>query len=401
MSDPVAWYEANARAASAGYEKLAAENVHRWLLDLLPRTPATVLDVGAGSGRDAAWLAEKGYDVVAVEPSASMRTAAIQLHPEARIHWIDDSLPALVAVTRSGLSFDLILLSAVWMHVPSGERARAFRKLINLLKPGGLIALALRHGPAEPQRGIHPVSLAELQSLARGHGAFVEFSGEAKDQLDRKDVRWTQVAIRLPDNGTGALPLLRHIILNDDKSSTYKLGLLRTLCRVADGAAGFARDHDDDFVAVPLGLIALTWIRLFKPLLEQSLPQRPLNIGFKGLAFVKPAFIKLTQGSALDLRVGIAFSEELRDALHQSLKDAAKTIEGMPARYMTYPNGGPIIHVDRTSRPRRPPRIVLDEAYLSSFGQMLVPRHLWNALQRFDVWIEPAVKDEWMRLIKF
>lgn len=50
------------------------------------------------------------------------------------------------------------------------------------------------------------------------------------------------MALRLPDDGTGALPLLRHVILNDQKSATYKLGLLRALCRAADGAAGPARD---------------------------------------------------------------------------------------------------------------------------------------------------------------
>jgi len=49
-------------------------------------------------------------------------------------------------------------------------------------------------------------------------------------------VNWTQLTVRLPDDGSGALPLLRHIILNDDKSSTYKLALLRVLCRIADGA---------------------------------------------------------------------------------------------------------------------------------------------------------------------
>ena len=39
---------------------------------------------------------------------------------------------------------------------------------------------------------------------------------------------------------SGALPLLRHVILNDAKSSTYKLALLRSLCRIADGSAGLA-----------------------------------------------------------------------------------------------------------------------------------------------------------------
>ena len=105
-----------------------------------------------------------------------MRAAAARLHQEARIHWIDDTLPALGAVTRSGLSFDLILMSAVWMHVSTGDRPRAFRKLVNLLKPGGLIAITLRHGPAEPERAINTVSLAEIEALARNHGAFIERS---------------------------------------------------------------------------------------------------------------------------------------------------------------------------------------------------------------------------------
>ena len=401
MADPVAWYDANAETISACYEEAAADDVQSWMLDPLPTAPATILDVGAGSGRDAAWLAAKSYEVIAVEPSANMRAAAARLHPEAKVHWISDTLPALGPVTRSGLSFDLILLSAVWMHVPTGDRPRAFRKLINLLKPGGLIAITLRHGPAEPERAIHPVSLAEVEALVRNHGAFIERSSEAKDQLGRGDIRWTQVAIRLPDDGTGPLPLLRHVILNDDKSSTYKLGLLRTLCRVADGAAGFARDHDDDFVSVPLGLVALTWIRLFRPLLQSNLPQSPSNVGHERLGFVKEAFRKLTQVSHLDFRVGMAFSGDIGAALHQSLKDAAETIARMPATHITYPNGGPIFPVIRIGRVPRPSRILLDQTYLASFGDVLIPRHFWRALQRFDAWIEPTLVAEWTRLIKF
>jgi SAM-dependent methyltransferase len=269
MTDPVAWYDKNAGPVAALYEQVAADIVHGWLACLLPKDQATVLDVGAGSGRDATWLAAQSYDVVAVEPSAGMRAEAARHHSGAGIKWISDALPELATVTRSGISFDVILLSAVWTHVAPSERRRAFRKLINLMKPGGLLAITLRHGPAEPERCIHSVSLDEVEALARGYGAFVETSREAKDALGRDDIRWTQVAIRLPDDGTGALPLLRHVILNDDKSSTYKLALLRVLCRIADGAAGFARDHGEDFVAVPMGLVALTWIRLYKPLQAQ------------------------------------------------------------------------------------------------------------------------------------
>ena len=400
MVDPVAWYDANAEKVAAQYEAVASEAVHGWLQDLLPQDPGTVLDVGAGSGRDAAWLASMGHEVVAVEPSPSMRTAASSMHPDPGICWMDDRLPALGRVTQSGLSFDLILLSAVWMHVTQTNRPRAFRKLINLLKPGGLLAITLRSGPVEESRGFHPVSAEEVETLARDHGVLVERHTETEDLLGRDEIRWIQMAVRLPDDGTGALPLLRHVILNDDKSSTYKLALLRTLCRVADGAAGLARNHDDDFVAVPLGLVALTWIRLFRPLLSENLPQSPSNVGMKRLGFVKDAFRRLAEVSDLDLRVGTRFSSGLSADLHQALKDAAATIEKMPANYVTYQDGGQVFPVTRSSRLSRPTAITLDQEYLYSFGEMLVPRHLWQTLQRFGVWIEPAVVAEWSRLIR-
>jgi len=39
------------------YELIEPANLYRWLSGLLSDRPGTVLDVGAGSGRDAAWLA--------------------------------------------------------------------------------------------------------------------------------------------------------------------------------------------------------------------------------------------------------------------------------------------------------------------------------------------------------
>ncbi len=400
MVDPIAWYDANAEAVVARYEAVLSEDAHGWLRDLLPQSSASVLDIGAGSGRDAAWLADDGHDVVAVEPSSSMRTAAASLHCNPAINWIDDRLPTLGVVSRSGLSFDLILLNAVWMHVPKSDRRRAFRKMINLLRPGGLMAITLRFGPADLERGFHSVAPEEVEALARDHGAFVEKHTEATDLLERDDVHWAQMAIRLPDDGTGALPLLRHVILNDDKSSTYKLALLRALSRVADGAAGLVRHFDDDHVAVPFGLVALYWVRLFKPLLSAGLPQGPSNVGLLRLGFVKEAYRNLDHVSHLDLRVGMGLSGELSPVLHQALRDAANTIEKMPATYMTYQGGGQIFPVTRSHRQSRPPSIHLNQEYLFSFGEMLVPRHLWQTLQRFGAWIEPAIVAEWSRLIR-
>ena len=122
------------------------------------------------------------------------------------------------------------------------------------------------------------------------------------------------MVLRLPDDGTGALPLLRHVILNDQKSATYKLGLLRALCRAADGQAGMAVDEDEESVALPLGLVALNWLRLYLPLVGAELPQAPGNAGPDGLGFAGPGFRALLAGLVprLDLRVGARFAGRRR-----------------------------------------------------------------------------------------
>jgi SAM-dependent methyltransferase len=399
MSDAVNWYDDRAGELAQRYEAVAAEKVHAWVVASLPISPALILDVGAGSGRDAAWLISRGFDVVAVEPSAGMLAEAQRLHPSPSIRWLSDSLPGLDKVLRLGLSFDVILLSAVWMHVQPRDRPRAFRKLIALLKPGGCIAVTLRQ-PIQANRGMHDVSQSEIEQLSRAHGAFVEIARKGEDELGRDSVSWTQLIVRLPDDGTGALPLIRHIILNDDKSSTYKLALLRVLSRIADSSAGYARDNDG-YVAVPLGLVGLYWIRLFKPLLANDLPQSPVNRGYDRLGFVKEGFRSLTSVSHLDLRIGMLFGNDRSAALHSALRDACDTIANMPAHFITYPGGGVVFPVKRGARMLRPAALHLDLPYLSSFGELLIPRHLWRALQRFDVWIEPALIAEWSRLISF
>lgn len=47
--------------------------------------------------------------------------------PDSRIRSLDGQFPALENVSRTGLTFDLIWLSAGWMHVPPKSRQRTFR----------------------------------------------------------------------------------------------------------------------------------------------------------------------------------------------------------------------------------------------------------------------------------
>lgn len=399
----ISWYESHAERLVEQYERLSFEQIHDWLIDRLPTDVETlVLDVGAGSGRDAAWFTKHGYDVVAVEPSGAMRLEARRRHPDPRIRWLDDRLPDLKSVNRLGTAFDVILLSAVWMHLPPSQRARCFRKLITLLKPGGLLAVTLRIGEPEAERGIYSVSAEELHRLAREHGAYVEYSGTSADALGRSNVSWAELAIRLPDDGTGALPLLRHIILNDDKSSTYKLALLRSLCRIADSADGLAYSESDGMVRLPMGLVALIWTRIFLPIIRARLPQRPMHDGStKGLGFAGKGFQYLLDDevSTMDLRLGMRFEGDRAKAVAQAVRESAQTITRMPAYYITYPNSGQVFVPHLTGQRWNGSGLVIDASFLWSFGEFKVPESLWRAFQRFAVWVEPALITEWKRLI--
>jgi SAM-dependent methyltransferase len=189
--------------------------------------------------------------------------------------------------------FDLIWLSAVWQHVPQADRARTFRKVVTLLKPGGRVVLTLRHGPAQPDRRVHETSSAEVERLALDHGLVTLRVRQECDRLGRSDISWTPICLQLLDDTAGALPLLLSVILNDPKSSTYKLALLRMIARVADSAAGLAVPVNDERVRIPLGVVALFWVRTFKPLLGSGFPRTPVNHWLDGLGFVRQGFRQL------------------------------------------------------------------------------------------------------------
>ena len=96
MPTATQFYDAHAHSLCRDYESLEPEQLTSTLHGgALPHTASRVLDIGSGSGRDAAWLAGMGHGVVAIEPSAEMLEQAKALHREAHIQWLHDSLPDL------------------------------------------------------------------------------------------------------------------------------------------------------------------------------------------------------------------------------------------------------------------------------------------------------------------
>ena len=119
---------------------------------------------------DAAWLAGLGHRVVAVEPTDGLRLPGMALHPSALITWVNDSLPHLVMTRKRGQKFDLVMITAVWMHLDELERQQAMPKVASLIRRGGVLIMSLRHGPSPPRRRMFEVSTAETIQLAQAHG---------------------------------------------------------------------------------------------------------------------------------------------------------------------------------------------------------------------------------------
>lgn len=392
--DTVGPYNRGFREFAETYEAFGFEDLHRDAIPFLPAKPGYVLDVGAGSGRDAAWFAARGWQVVAAEPAASLRLEAARLHPEPTIRWVDDRLPVLANLHRLGLSFDLVWLSGVWMHIPPEDRPRAMRKLATLLKPGGRMMLTLRHGPAPPDRPMWPVDAHEVERLGLDHGLALRVATDrTEDRQGRADIRWQTVILDLPDDGGGALPLLRGVILRQERFTTYKLALLRCLARVADASPNVAREADGH-VELPLGLVALYWLRMYKPLVERGLPQAPRGVG---LAFVKAPFAALRPLAPFDLRPGAILQGEAATALLGALVDAARVIANMPARHLTFADDTPVFPADFGRRPRAGATLALNGELFWELGRIQVPLHVWHALRRMAAWIEPMLVAEWVR----
>lgn len=118
-------------------------------------TPGTALDVGCGEGADAIWLAERGWQVAAVDVSpvalrrGATRAAELGDAVAQRIDWRHEDL--LASTGPEPRSFDLV--SAQFMHLPKAPREALFARLAAGVAPGGTLVI-VGHHPSDLQTTI-------------------------------------------------------------------------------------------------------------------------------------------------------------------------------------------------------------------------------------------------------
>lgn len=112
-------------------------------------SPGTALDAGSGEGADAIWLAERGWQVTAVDLSTvalergAARAAALGTDVAARIQWLHADLTSWLPAEAA---YDLV--SAQFLHVPAVPREAVFRRLAASVAPGGTL-LIVGHHPSD------------------------------------------------------------------------------------------------------------------------------------------------------------------------------------------------------------------------------------------------------------
>ena len=115
------FYNINATELAQQYLSKSFDEVHgswsQFLPSIMKNPNARILDLGAGAGRDAKYLAElatklhgesNGVQVIAVEPAVEFSVVGQQTTKNLKVKWLEDSLPALNKVNSLEVSFDLI-----------------------------------------------------------------------------------------------------------------------------------------------------------------------------------------------------------------------------------------------------------------------------------------------------
>lgn len=191
----IAFYHANADKLASQYDSLTFAQVHADWLSVLQQLPpgASIADIGAGSGRDALALHQLGFTVTAVEPADKLRKLGQQKSPD--IIWLDDALPELRRL-KLNQRYDLVLLSAVWMHLDRNEQKKALKSVKQLLKPNGFAVITLRYGSFDDGRTAYALDADWLIHKAEANDMHLHLNSAASDKLARQDVSWQTLVFR-------------------------------------------------------------------------------------------------------------------------------------------------------------------------------------------------------------
>ena len=108
-------------------------------------------DVGCGSGREVAWLNANGFPAVGFDASDGLLAEARSRYPE--LDFAHAELPGLKGIVAG--SYDNVLCETVIMHLDRAQIAPSVGRMLDILKPSGILYLSWRVTDGADQRDKH------------------------------------------------------------------------------------------------------------------------------------------------------------------------------------------------------------------------------------------------------
>jgi SAM-dependent methyltransferase len=108
-------------------------------------------DIGCGSGREVAWLNANGFPAVGFDASEGLLAEARSRYPDLNFAWAE--LPALRGIPAD--AYDNVLCETVIMHLDHARIAPSVRRMLDIVRPGGIFYLSWRVTEDADQRDKH------------------------------------------------------------------------------------------------------------------------------------------------------------------------------------------------------------------------------------------------------
>jgi SAM-dependent methyltransferase len=149
--------------------------------------PGVALDLAAGEGRNAIWLANHGWDVTAVDFSEAGLDKGRQLAEEAPVAWVC----ADATTWSADRAYDLALIA--YLQVPAVQRAAASLNAFESLRPGGTFLLVghdssnLSEGTGGPQDPALLMTAEDVLADLRGQAFEVVHAGRVPRSIAGKE----------------------------------------------------------------------------------------------------------------------------------------------------------------------------------------------------------------------
>jgi SAM-dependent methyltransferase len=152
--------------------------------ELASATPGRALDLAAGEGRNAIWLASQGWDVEAVEfsPVAIEKGRQLAAAADVTVTWTLADLLAAPSLAPA----DLVLVA--YLQLPAAQLQAALRHAARAVAPGGellLVGHALRN-LAEGTGGPQSAEVLWTEDLLRGALDGTELLVDVLDEVVRE-----------------------------------------------------------------------------------------------------------------------------------------------------------------------------------------------------------------------